>query len=90
MPMYQRKPFRAQQWNQPGDVPAFAYGKVTEASDGFTLQMGDKIVHGEPGDYICQRPDRGFVYVCRKDIFEANNVPLEAESRDVHPDYLTA
>lgn len=75
MPTYQRKPFKAQQWNQPGDVPSWAYGKVTEREDGFEVIQNDvmKIFTGKPGDYICQRPDGGLIYVCRQHIFEACN-----------------
>lgn len=77
MPMYQRKPFKAQQWNKPGDVPSWAYGKVTEREDGFEIVQNEvmKVFQGKPGDYICQRPDGGLIYICRKAIFEACNAP---------------
>lgn len=84
MQIYQRKPFKAKQWNKPGDLPAFAYGVASEGDGGCVLRMGDKLINVEPGDYICQRPDRELIYVCKRETFEANNAPIDlAEKKKI-------
>ena len=77
MPMYQRKPFKAVQWNKRGDAPSFAYGKIVESEDWFVLTSNEKTITGGLGDYICQRPDGSAVYVCKRETFEACNSPIE-------------
>lgn len=81
MAMYQKKPFRAQQWNGPGYVPTFAYGMVEEGMQTFALIFKGKKYEGRVGDYICQRPDEKAVYVCKKETFEACNDCVEEEFR---------
>lgn len=79
MPMYQRKPFKAQQINNRTDCPHFAWDIMQEAfgDHDFCLVKDGKTTYGNYGDYVCQRPDGKAIYICSRETFEACNNPIE-------------
>jgi hypothetical protein len=86
MPVFEKKLFRAKQWNKMGDLPSFARpmdGKdleVFETAEGVTIREKRRLIHVAPGDYVCERPDAGAIYACKKDVFEACNMMVRDEA----------